>query len=104
MMAQGITQNCRASYRHCFQHAKREGMECGDRPRPARYALNSANRGDVIVHNMEELQADLKEWLAEYNGTRQVRGAPSADAKAEPYAEQRKRRRGYGCGRLRLTQ
>ena len=35
-------------------------------------ALNRANRGDVIVHSMEELQADLEEWLAEYNRTCQV--------------------------------
>lgn len=82
------------------------------------------------LHNTEELQADVEEWLAEYNRTRQVpvstamakrrcrssdllgfallgagqnaglAGAPSTDAEAEPYAEQRRRRR----GRLTLTQ
>lgn len=99
-------------------------MERDDRPR-LQDALKRANRGDVVVHNMEELQADLEEWLAEYNRTRQVpvstamanaaadllgfallgagqnaglAGAPSADAEA--YPEQRRR----GCGRLTLTQ
>ena len=50
MWAQG--HNAR-SYRHCFRHAKWEGMERDDRPR-LQDALKSANRGDVVVHNMEE--------------------------------------------------